>query len=126
MYGQPNVFCALNVFDICIVSLLPLLKLYCILKIERGFLKPWKLPSLRPWYVHAGSVASNSYNAVDDISCLSDRLNFPVQIFIFSSGDYHKLKLAVSCVSYPWPNTYDYRVTVNCKCSVLDLHIAIK
>ena len=49
MYGQPSVFCALNVYDICIVSLLPLLKLYCILKIEGGFLKPWKPPSLRPW-----------------------------------------------------------------------------
>ena len=81
MYGQPSVFCALNVFDICMVSLLPLLKLYCTLKIEGGFLKPWKPPSLRPWYVHAGSVASYSYNVVDDISCLSDRLKFPVQSY---------------------------------------------
>ena len=52
MYGQPSVFRALNVFDICIVSLLSLLKLYCILKIEGGFLKPWKPPSLCPWQVY--------------------------------------------------------------------------
>ena len=33
------------------------------------------------YYVHAGSVASYSYNVVDDISCLSDRLKFPVQSY---------------------------------------------
>ena len=41
------------------------------------------------------------------------------ELLIVSLGDYHKV--TVSCVSYPWPHIYDYRVSY--KDSVLDLHI---
>ena len=76
--------------------------------------------------VHAESVASYSYNVVDDSYFLSIRQTqvSNAELFIFLSGDYHRLKLAVSCVSYPWLNTYDYRVNCITECSVLDLHIA--
>ena len=50
-----------------------------------------------------------SYKVVDNISCLSVRLKFTMfvteELLIFSLGDYHKV--AVSCVSYPWPCAYD-------------------
>ena len=58
------------------------------------------------------------YKVVDDI-CLLDRLRFAVlvtgEFLIFSSGEFHNF--AVSCVSYPWSYTYNYRVS--CKESVL-------
>lgn len=43
MYGQASVFCTLNILSFALL-INTAETLYCILKFEGGFLKPWKLP----------------------------------------------------------------------------------